>query len=84
MNIDVYILLHADIQVDQHHLLKMLSFIHCMVLPPLSKSSVHRCVGLAVDGGRCRDPQPNIRQSLRSLVEESRIKVSRRERSRIP
>ena len=33
----ICILLHADIQVDQHHLLKMLSFFHCMVLASLSK-----------------------------------------------
>ena len=29
--------LHADIQLEQHHLLKMLSFFHCMVLASLSK-----------------------------------------------
>ena len=33
----IFILLHADIQLDQHHLLKMLSFFHCMVLDSLSK-----------------------------------------------
>jgi hypothetical protein len=27
----------------------------------------------AADGGRCRDPQPNIWQSLGSLVEEREI-----------
>jgi hypothetical protein len=37
------ILLHEDIQLDRHNLLKMLSFFHCMVLTSLSKSSVHRC-----------------------------------------
>ena len=36
----ICILLHADIQLDQHHLLKMLSFFHCMVLASLSK---YRC-----------------------------------------
>ena len=36
----ICILLHADIQLDQHHLLKMLSFFHCMVLASLSKSQV--------------------------------------------
>jgi hypothetical protein len=31
------ILLHADIQLVQHHLLKMLSLFHCVVLAFLSK-----------------------------------------------
>jgi hypothetical protein len=28
----IHILLQADIQLDQHHLLKMLLLFHCMVL----------------------------------------------------
>ena len=28
-------LLHAVVQFSQHHLLKRLSFLHCIVLPPL-------------------------------------------------
>jgi len=32
-------LLHVDLQLNQHHLSKMLSFFHWMVLAPLSKSS---------------------------------------------
>ena len=36
----------------------------------------------AVDGGRCRDPQPNIRQSSRSLLEEWQIEVSKLDGSR--
>ena len=32
----ICILLHADHQLNQHHLLKMLSFFHWMVLAPLS------------------------------------------------
>ena len=31
-----FILLHVAVQVSQHHLLKILSFFHCMFLPPLS------------------------------------------------
>jgi hypothetical protein len=31
------ILLQADIQLDQQHLLKMLSLFHCMILVSLSK-----------------------------------------------
>jgi hypothetical protein len=31
------ILLHAVIQFDQHHLLKMLSFLYCIFLVSLSK-----------------------------------------------
>ena len=33
----ICILLHANLQLNQHHLLKMLSFFHWMVLGPLSK-----------------------------------------------
>ena len=32
-----FILLHIVVQFSQHHLLKRLSFIHCIFLPPLSK-----------------------------------------------
>ena len=32
-----FILLHAAVQFSQHHLLKKLSFPHCIYLPPLSK-----------------------------------------------
>ena len=32
-----FILLQVDIQLCQHHLLKMLSFFHCIPLAPLSK-----------------------------------------------
>ena len=38
----------------------------------------------AVDGGRCRDPQPNIRQSPGSLVEELGIEVIKSEVLRAP
>ena len=31
-----FILLHVAIQFSQHHLLKELSFLHCILLPPLS------------------------------------------------
>ena len=31
-----FILLHVAVQVSQQHLLKRLSFLHCMFLPPLS------------------------------------------------
>ena len=31
------ILLHVAVQFSQHHLLKRLSFLHCIFLPPLSK-----------------------------------------------
>ena len=31
-----FILLHGAVQLSQHHLLKRLSFLHCVVLPPLS------------------------------------------------
>ena len=32
-----FILLHVDVQFCQHHLLKRLSFLHYIFLPPLSK-----------------------------------------------
>ena len=32
-----FILLHVAIQFSQHHLLKRLSFLHCIFMPPLSK-----------------------------------------------
>ena len=32
-----FILLHETVQFSQHHLLKSLSFLHCICLPPLSK-----------------------------------------------
>ena len=44
----ICILLHADIQLCQHHLLKMFSFIHCIILASLSKKSgVHSFVDLS-------------------------------------
>jgi hypothetical protein len=36
-NLSIHILLHDNCQLCQHHLLKMLSFFHCMVLVLLSK-----------------------------------------------
>ena len=32
-----FIILHVAVQFSQHHLLKRLSFLHCMFLPPLSQ-----------------------------------------------
>ena len=32
-----FILLHVSVQFSRHHLLKKLSFLHCIFLPPLSK-----------------------------------------------
>lgn len=34
----VKIVVHVDIQFFQHHLLKGLSFLHCVLLVPLSNS----------------------------------------------
>ena len=31
-----FILLHVAVQFSKHHLLKRLSFLHCIFLPPLS------------------------------------------------
>ena len=41
-NGSIHILLHENCQLCQHHLLKMLSFLHWMVLAPLSKI---KCLG---------------------------------------
>jgi hypothetical protein len=38
----------------------------------------------AIDGGRCREQQSNIRWSSENLMEEWRIEVSKSEESRIP
>ena len=40
-----FILLHVGIQFSQHDLLKRLSFLHCIVLPPSYRTG-HGCVGL--------------------------------------
>ena len=32
-----FILLHVAVHFSHHHLLKRLSFLHCIFLPPLSK-----------------------------------------------
>ena len=32
-----FILLHVAVQFSQHHLLRRLSFVHCIFLPPLSQ-----------------------------------------------
>jgi hypothetical protein len=40
----IFILLHTDSQLDEHHILKTLSFFHCIFL--LSLSSDHKCVVL--------------------------------------
>ena len=48
----ICILLHTDIQLEQHHLLKLFSFLFFsfffsyMVLPSLSKTNAHNCTGL--------------------------------------
>ena len=43
-----FILLQEVDQFSQHHLLKRLSFLHYIFLPPLSKISVHRCMDLSL------------------------------------
>ena len=40
-----FILLHVAIQFSQHHLLKRLSFLHCIFLLILSRLVDHRCMG---------------------------------------
>ena len=45
-----FILLHKAVQFSQHHLLKRLSFLRCIFLPPLGN---HRCMGLSLDFLSC-------------------------------
>src|SRR3712207_9119793 len=40
----IFILLHVAVQFPPHHLLKRLSFLHCMPSAPLLRLAVHRCV----------------------------------------
>ena len=40
-----FILLHVVEQFSQHHLLKRLSFLHCISLPPLSKTRCPQVLG---------------------------------------
>ena len=42
----IFILLQVDIQLFQHHSLKLFSFFHCIVLVPLSKISCLKVCGL--------------------------------------
>ncbi len=42
----IFILLHTDSQLDQHYLLKMLSFFHCNFWHLCQRSSIHKCVVL--------------------------------------
>ena len=42
----IFILLEVDIQLCQHHLLKMFSFFHCVLLAPLSKIRCLQVCGL--------------------------------------
>ena len=37
MDCSNFIVLHVTVQFSQHHLLKKLSFLHCIFLTPLSK-----------------------------------------------
>ena len=49
-----FILLHVAVQFSQHHLLKRLSFPHCIFLPPLSKISYPQVHGFI--SGLCLVP----------------------------
>ena len=42
------ILLHVAVQVSQHHLLKRLSFLHCIFLLLYKKQGDHMCVGVSL------------------------------------
>ena len=44
-----FVLLHIVDKFSQYHLLKRLSFLHCIFLPSLSKTGVYGCVDLSLD-----------------------------------
>ena len=44
-----FFLLHVEVQLPQHHLLKRLFFPHCTILAPLQKSVEHRVYGFLSD-----------------------------------
>jgi len=52
-NGSISILLYADLQLNQHHLLKMLSFFHWTVLAPLSKIKRLQVCGSLLDRQFC-------------------------------
>ena len=43
-----FILLCVAVQFSHHHLLKRISFLHCIFLPPCDKLVDHRSIGLAL------------------------------------
>ena len=43
-----FIFLHVAVQFSQNHLLKRLSFLHCIFLPPLSKKVCGFVCGLSI------------------------------------
>ena len=45
--------LHAAVQLSQNHLLKRLSFSHCIFLPPCRRLIDHRCVGFLLGSLFC-------------------------------
>ena len=48
-----FFLLHVDVQLSQHHLLKRLFFPHCTILAPIQKSVEHRVYGFLSDSQFC-------------------------------
>ena len=52
-----FILLHLAVQFSQHHLMKRLSFLHCIFIPPFSKIEgdgtplQYSCLENPMDGG---------------------------------
>ena len=48
-----FIFLHVPVQFSQHHLLKRLSLLHCMLMPPLSNINLPRYLGLFLGSLLC-------------------------------
>ena len=51
-----FIFLHVPVQFSQHHLLKRLSLLHCMLMPPLSNINLPRYLGLFLGSLLCSFP----------------------------
>ena len=48
-----FILFHVAVQFSQHHLLKRLSFLHCICLPPFIKDKLTIDTSVLIDFGLC-------------------------------
>src|SRR5574337_893334 len=58
-----FILLQVVDQISQHHLLKRLSLIHCIFLPPLSKIRIYNVLKtISLTSGAGKSGQPLVKE----------------------